>query len=83
MHTKHRVLRNTLLMVSGEALGQLANLLFVVAFARAFGVVEMGHYSLAMAVGAVVSLGVGLGTPAFLVRELAVSPAGVLLLQVR
>lgn len=74
MRNERRVLRNTAVLTFGEALGQFANLLFVAAFARTYGVVEMGHYSLAMAIGAVVGLGVGLGSHNFLVRELAHTP---------
>jgi O-antigen/teichoic acid export membrane protein len=74
MRNERRVLRNTVVLTLGEALGQLANLLFVVAFARTYGVAAMGHYSLGMAIGAVAGLGVSFGTQNYLLRELSQSP---------
>ena len=71
MHSERRILRNTVLLGGSEALGQLANLLFVAALARAFGSEMLGQYSLGMAVGAVASLFVGLGTQSFLIRDLS------------
>ena len=71
MHSERRILSNAVLLSGGEALGQLANLLFVASFARAFGSEALGHYSVGMAVGAVAALFVGLGTQSFLIRELS------------
>jgi PST family polysaccharide transporter len=74
MSDERRILRNTVILTLGEALGQLANLVFVAAFARCYGVAIMGQYSLAMAIGAVASLVVGFGTQGYLLRELSQSP---------
>ncbi len=71
MHSERRILGNAVLLSGGEGLGQLANLLFVAGFARAFGSGALGHYSVGMAVGAVAALFVGLGTQNFLIRDLS------------
>ena len=63
-------------MVLGAAqgLGQLANLILVVSFARAFGAAALGHYSVAMAASGVAALFVGLGTHGLLLREISRNP---------
>ncbi|MEO7773601.1 MAG: oligosaccharide flippase family protein [Steroidobacteraceae bacterium] len=75
MRNERRVLRNAGLLTLGEAAGQLANLLFVVSFARTYGVAALGQYSLGMATGAVAGLAVSFGTQNFLLRELSQHPA--------
>lgn len=72
--SERRILRNTLLLSAGEALGQLANLIFVASFAHAFGTAALGHYAAGMAVGALAAPLVALGTQSFLVRELSRNP---------
>src|SRR5262245_42264191 len=63
-------------MVLGGAqgLGQLANFILVVSFARAFGAAVLGHYFVAMAAGGVAALFVGLGTHGLLLREIGRNP---------
>lgn len=74
MQNEGRVLRNAALLAAGEMAGQVANLGFVILFARVYGPAAMGHYSFGMAFGAVAALGVSLGTSTWLVRELARQP---------
>lgn len=74
MQTERRILRNTVLLSGGQALGQLANLVFVASFARTYGADSLGAYSFGMAIGALAALFVGLGTQGYLVRELSRSP---------
>jgi len=67
--TQRRILLNASALSITEGIGQIANFIFVFLFARHFGAVEMGHYSVAMATGAITALLVSLGTPGLLVRE--------------
>lgn len=75
MRNERRILFNAGVLSVTEGFGQLANLILVVSFARAFGAGAMGHYSVAMAVGAVAALFVSLGTQSLLVREFSRNPA--------
>lgn len=74
MHNERRILLNTTVLGAAQGLGQLANLILVVSFARAFGAAALGYYSVAMAAGAVASLFVGLGTYGLLLREISRNP---------
>lgn len=64
-----RILVNASALSVAEGLGQLANFVFVISFARTFGATQMACYSVAMAAGAIAALLMTLGTPALLVRE--------------
>lgn len=64
-----RILLNASAMSVAEGLGQLANFVFVISFARTFGATQMAYYSVAMASGAIAALFMTLGTPNLLVRE--------------
>lgn len=85
MHVERRILLNTVVLGSGELVGQLANFGFVVLLARRFGVEIFGWYAFAMALGAVLSPLVSLGGITFLTRELARHPdrAGPLIAAMR
>jgi O-antigen/teichoic acid export membrane protein len=60
-----------------EGLGQLANFVFVISFARTFGATQMAYYSVAMAAGAIAALFMTLGTQNLLVREFSRDPTRV------
>jgi O-antigen/teichoic acid export membrane protein len=75
VHNERRILLNTTVLGAAQGLGQLANFILVVSFARTFGAAELGHYSVAMAAGAVASLAVGLGSHGLLLREISRNPA--------
>jgi PST family polysaccharide transporter len=62
METEHRILRNTAMLAGGHILAQLANFGFVIYFARTFGAETFGAYSVAMAVGGLLSGFVSFGT---------------------
>lgn len=75
MRNERRILLNTLALSISEGLGQLANLVLIVRFARHFGAAVLGHYSIAMSVGAVASVLVSLGVEGLLVRDISQNPA--------
>ena len=52
----------------------LANLALVASFARTYGAVALGQYSTATAIGALVAIGVTLGTQSLLIREISRNP---------
>lgn len=68
---ERRVFLNTVVLGAGETVGQIANFAFVVLLARRYGVEVFGWYSFAMALGAVLSVFVGLGGTPYVTRELA------------
>lgn len=72
--TERRILFNTALLGAGEGIGQLTSFCVVVSLARAFGADVLGQYSVSMAVGAVATLLVGLGTQPLLIREIGRDP---------
>jgi O-antigen/teichoic acid export membrane protein len=74
VHNERRILLNTTVLGAAQGLGQLANLILVVSFARAFGAAALGHYSVAMAASGVAALFVGLGTHGLLLREISRNP---------
>lgn len=67
--TERRILLNASALSVAEGLGQLANFVFVISFARTFGATQMAYYSVAMASGAIAALFMTLGTQGLLVRE--------------
>jgi O-antigen/teichoic acid export membrane protein len=67
--TERRILANASALGVAEGLGQLANFVFVISFARTFGATQMAYYSVAMASGAIAALFMTLGTQNLLVRE--------------
>jgi O-antigen/teichoic acid export membrane protein len=74
MDNERRILRNTFVLSACEGLGQLANLVLIVMFARSFGASAMGNYSVAMSVGALAAIFVGLGVPGMLIRDISQNP---------
>jgi O-antigen/teichoic acid export membrane protein len=68
---ERRILFNTAFLSVFEGLGQLANLVLIVSFARTYGASAMGSYSVGMAVGAVAAVFVSLGIPSLLIREIS------------
>jgi O-antigen/teichoic acid export membrane protein len=68
-NTERRILLNASALSVAEGLGQLANFVLVISFARKFGATQMAYYSVAMASGAIAALFVTLGTQGLLVRE--------------
>ena len=72
-----RILVNASALSAAEGVGQLANFVFVISFARAFGATQMACYSVAMATGAIGALFMTLGTQALLVREFSRDPTRV------
>jgi O-antigen/teichoic acid export membrane protein len=77
MTDERRILLNTTVLGAAEGLGQFANLILVVSFARVFGASVMGYYSVAMSVGAVAAVFVGLGIQGLLIREFSRDPGCV------
>jgi O-antigen/teichoic acid export membrane protein len=71
MRDERRILFNTASLSVFEGLGQLANLVLIVSFARTYGANTMGSYSIGMAVGAVAAIFVSLGIPGLLIREIS------------
>jgi O-antigen/teichoic acid export membrane protein len=69
MSNERRILVNTAVLSVSETASQLANFVLVIAFARTFGAKTLGHYSVAMAVGAVAAVFVSFGTQGMLIRE--------------
>jgi O-antigen/teichoic acid export membrane protein len=75
VHNERRILFNTVALSGSEGLGQLANLLLIVSFARHFGAVVLGYYSIGMSIGAVASVLVSLGLEGMLIRDISQDPA--------
>jgi O-antigen/teichoic acid export membrane protein len=69
MSNERRILVNTAVLSVSETASQLANFVLMIAFARTFGAKTLGHYSVAMAVGAVAAVFVSFGTQGMLIRE--------------
>ena len=70
MKVERRLLGNVAVLGAGEFVAQLANFLFVIIIARAFGPELLGHYSLSMAVTAIVVVFVSFGTIQLHVRNI-------------
>jgi O-antigen/teichoic acid export membrane protein len=77
MRDERRILFNTAFLSVFEGLGQLANLVLIVSFARTYGADTMGSYSIGMALGAVAAIFVSLGVPSLLIREISRDPSCV------
>jgi O-antigen/teichoic acid export membrane protein len=70
MKVERRLIGNVAVLGAGEFVAQLANFLFVIIIARAFGPELLGHYSLSMAVTAIVVVFVSFGTIQLHVRNI-------------
>jgi O-antigen/teichoic acid export membrane protein len=66
-----RILHNTLFLSTGKGVGDLLTFVFLIYFARYFGVDFMGKYGFAMALGGFLTVGVTLGMDTLLVREIS------------
>jgi O-antigen/teichoic acid export membrane protein len=75
VRNERRILINTVALSAAEGIGQFANLLLIVSFARHFGSAVLGYYSVGMSVGAVAAALIGLGVDALLVRDCSQDPA--------
>jgi PST family polysaccharide transporter len=75
VRNERRILLNTTVLSAFEGLGQLANLVLIASFARAFGAGVMGCYSVGMSVGAIAAVFVSLGIQGLLVRDISRNPA--------
>jgi O-antigen/teichoic acid export membrane protein len=74
MQVERKILGNTLVLVSGQVIAQVANFGFVILIARFFGASTLGLYSLAMAVGALSGIFVSFGSTALARKEIAREP---------
>ncbi|HLF11232.1 MAG TPA: oligosaccharide flippase family protein [Gammaproteobacteria bacterium] len=74
LQPERRILTNTAVLGIGEAVGQVAGVVFVIACGRAYGTGVLGWYSMGMAVGAIAAVLVSLGTDSWLLRELSRHP---------
>lgn len=74
MNVERRVLGNVAILGTGEFIAQFANFGFVVLIARAFGPELLGHYSLSMAVSAIVVVFVSFGSVQLLIRNIGRNP---------
>jgi O-antigen/teichoic acid export membrane protein len=75
MRDERRILLNATVLSVFEGLGQLANLILVVRFARVYGAGTMGYYSVGMSAGAVAAIFVSLGIPGLLIRDISRDPS--------
>ncbi len=71
MEIERRIFRNTFVMTVGQGIVQLVNLCFVIYFARVFGAGTLGDYSFAMAIGALCSIFVSLGTHSLAIKSIS------------
>lgn len=72
-----KMLERTTWLVGGRLTSDLIGLVFYIALARVFGQDGIGDYSFAFAIAAFFGLGVELGLPALLTREVARRPGRV------
>lgn len=72
-----RMLKRTTWLVGGRIVGDLMALAFYIAVARTFGQEGIGDYSFAFALAAFFGLGIELGLPTLLTREIARRPRRV------
>lgn len=72
-----RMLERTTWLVGGRVASDLLALAFYVALARTFGQEGIGDYAFAFAIAAFFGLGVELGLPPLLTREIARRPEGI------
>ena len=71
MEVEKRIFRNTFVMTVGQGAVQLVNLCFVIYFARVFGAGTLGNYSFAMAIGALCSIFISLGTHSLAIKSIS------------
>ena len=71
MQTGKRIFKNTLFLIVGKGFGDLATFLFLVYFARVFGISIFGQYALAMSLGGFLSILVSLGLNTLVIREIS------------
>lgn len=71
MNSERTILKNTVVLASGKALGDLCTFLFLVYFARIFGTDILGKYAFSMAVGGALTVFVSLGLNTLLVRDVS------------
>jgi O-antigen/teichoic acid export membrane protein len=71
MHSEKLIAKNTAFLSIGKFGGDLFTLVFLIYFARAFGVDFMGKYGFAMSMGGLLTVGVSLGMDTLLVREVS------------
>ena len=74
METERKILFNTFALTVGHGIAQLANLAFVIYFARVFGADKLGEYSFAMAIGGLVSIFTSFGTISLAVKQITQAP---------
>jgi O-antigen/teichoic acid export membrane protein len=74
MKVERRLLGNVAVLGAGEFIAQFANFGFVVLIARAFGPELLGHYSLSMAISAIVIVFVSFGSMLLLIRNIGHNP---------
>ena len=71
MKIERRIFQNTFVMTIGQGVVQLVNLCFVIYFARVFGAGTLGDYSFAMAIGALCSIFISLGTHSLAIKSIS------------
>jgi len=71
MKTGLRVFKNTVSLILGKALGDLASFFFLIYFARVFGIAVFGQYIFAMSLGGFLSILVNFGLNTLAVREIS------------
>jgi len=71
MKTEILIFKNTLSLMLGKVFGDLATFVFLVYFARIFGISLFGQYAFAMSVGGFLSMFVSLGLNTLAIREIS------------
>ncbi len=71
METERKIFRNTFVMTIGQGVAQIVNFIFVVYFARIFGAGTLGDYSFAMAIGALSSIFISVGTHSLALKSMS------------
>ena len=74
MKAERRILRSTSILFGAQAVSQLANFMFVILLARAFGPPLLGEYSFALSLGSILAVLVSLGTNGLLLRRCSRDP---------
>ncbi len=71
MKAERLVLKNTVTLSIGKAIGDIAIFFFIIYFSRSFGRDTLGQYAFAMAAGGVMSIFVSLGFHTYIIREIS------------
>lgn len=71
MKAERLIVRNTLILGIGKAVGDIATFVFLVYFSRSYGQGALGQYALAMATGGLLSIFVSLGLNTYTIREIS------------